>query len=1356
MSEHGSGPALERLAGRENWADWKFAMQTYLEVEDLWSAVKPEKKDDGTFEAVDPTKNRKARGKIILHLERHNFCHVKETKTAKEAWEALEVAFEDAGLTRKTGLIRKFGSTHLEDCSSMEEFVNTVMSTAHQLRGIGMKIPEDLVGGMLLAGLPESYRPMIMALENSGTVISGDSIKTKLLQELPVTSAGAAYSSRKQDRKPEQKRQTRPIGDSKGPKCRRCQKFGHIAKDCRSKDSNRKNGDAWCTVLSTVNEDDHWYFDSGASNHFAKSKETLDNLENYSGTVVAANRGAMHVVAKGSMKLWTTVSPNDKPIEVNDVRVIPDLSTNLLSVSQIVKRGSTVTFDKDGVKVINAAGAIVATGSMVKDIFRLNQATPKPQALAVSTTESLELWHKRMGHLNFDSVRRLKNGLVSGVHYNEAAVEKCKVCAMGKQTRLPFSKAGSRASDLLELVHSDICGPMEVPSLGGSRYYLSFIDDKSRRTAVYFLKQKSADEVYDAFEDFRCKAERQTGRKLKIIRTDNGKEFTNKKLQNLLSRLGIRHQTTVDYTPEQNGLAERGNRTTVERARCMLFEANLPKIFWAEATATAVYLANRSPTKGHDKTPEEVWTGRKQNLAHIRVFGTPVMVHVPKQKRKKWDAKAHECILTGFEEDVKAYRLWDPKAKQIIKRRDVTFLREGGVPASVPVPAKEPMVIRLDFEESIPCEQEEDEPPLLLDDAGPAVVDDADPQEPEVAAELENNNAEVEVEVEDAEPAAGPSCDVTPLALPPRQLHPPGSPALWRSGRERSLPGKFKDFILSSTGLSFPHFTANSGYDDIVSDSETSGDDTLVGLAARRQPTKGRDPVTPAEAMKRDDAKLWKDAMDDEYRSLMENGTWELVQLPPDRKAIGCKWLFKTKEDEKGNIVRYKARLVAQGFTQKFGVDFDEVFAPVARQETFRILLTIASRRKMVAKHVDVKTAYLHGKLEETIYMKQPAGYSTGDDKTVCRLKKSLYGLKQSARVWNHKIDAVFKKLGFGQAKADPCLYVRKTGKSTAYIIIYVDDMVVAAETEEEFEAIFNGLQQHFTVTNLGDLKHFLGMEVERAVDGFKLNQQKYINKLASRFGLEDAKASKIPLDPAYLQQKEENDQLPNNTNYLSLIGGLLYIAVHTRPDIAVSTSILAQKSSRPTQLDWQEAKRVLRYLMGTSDHKLHLGSTGAGLEMYVDADWAGDHRDRKSNSGYLVRFGGGLVSWGSRKQSCVALSSTEAELVALTEGCQELVWIRKLLGEFGIAINRAVPTYEDNQSCIKLVDGNKVEKRTKHIETRYFYVRDLKEKKMVDLQYCPTEKMLADILTKPLQNLRIKMLREEIGLLPDHVEEEY
>lgn len=516
------------------------------------------------------------------------------------------------------------------------------------------------------------------------------------------------------------------------------------------------------------------------------------------------------------------------------------------------------------------------------------------------------------------------------------------------------------------------------------------------------------------------------------------------------------------------------------------------------------------------------------------------------------------------------------------------------------------------------------------------------------------------------------------------------------------------------------------------------------------------DPRTVAEARRGPDAALWENAMDEEYRALMDNGTWDLVELPANRKAIGCKWLFKTKEDEKGNLVRHKARLVAQGFNQKFGEDFDEVFAPVAKQVTFRTLLTVASLHRMIVKHVDVKTAYLNAELKDTIFMRQPDGYAKGGESTVCRLRKSLYGLKQSARVWNQRINDVFKSMGFTPSMADPCLYVSKKGNIFNYIIIYVDDVLIATHTEEEFQQIFGVLEKMFKMTNLGEVKHFLGIEVKQHKGNYTLCQQKYIEKLAKRFGLEDAKPSKIPLDPAHLQQKEEeNDLLPNNSQYLSIIGGLLYVSVHSRPDVSASVSILAQKSSCPTQRDWQEAKRVLRYLHGTRLHRLHLGSNRTGLEMFTDADWAGSHRDRKSNSGFLIRYGGGVICWGSRRQSCVSLSTTEAEFIALSEGCQELTWVKKLLKDFGEDITVPTPIFEDNQSAIKLVEGDKIERRSKHIDTKYFYVRDLHEKKQITLEYCCTEEMLADILTKPLQSNRIKSLREMIGVLPDLDEEE-
>lgn len=285
---------------------------------------------------------------------------------------------------------------------------------------------------------------------------------------------------------------------------------------------------------------------------------------------------------------------------------------------------------------------------------------------------------------------------------------------------------------------------------------------------------------------------------------------------------------------------------------------------------------------------------------------------------------------------------------------------------------------------------------------------------------------------------------------------------------------------------------------------------------------------------------------------------------------------------------------MAQGFSQQYGTDYDEVFAPVAKQTTFRTLLSVAGRRGMLVKHVDVKTAYLHGELKEIIHMKRPKGFQGGAEGEVCLLRKSLYGLKQAGRVWNTKINEVLKQLGYVPSDADPCLYVKTCKKKKSFILLYVDDMLIITNTEAEYERVRNHLAGQFTITCLGDVKHYLGIRVTRSDGQFFLNQQAYIEKVAERFGQTSAKRSPIPMDPGYpnAQQKEEVP-MPRNDEFQSLVGALLYIAVNTRPDIAISASILGRKVSRPTEADWTEAKRTLRYLSSTANLSMRLGSSG-------------------------------------------------------------------------------------------------------------------------------------------------------------------
>lgn len=285
---------------------------------------------------------------------------------------------------------------------------------------------------------------------------------------------------------------------------------------------------------------------------------------------------------------------------------------------------------------------------------------------------------------------------------------------------------------------------------------------------------------------------------------------------------------------------------------------------------------------------------------------------------------------------------------------------------------------------------------------------------------------------------------------------------------------------------------------------------------------------------------------------------------------------------------------LAQGFSQKFGIDYDEVFAPVVKQSTFRILLSIASKRKLKVYQYDVKTAFLNGVIKETIYMKQPPGFIVkGKEDYVCLLKKSLYGLKQAAKSWNDAINETLISFGFKQSESDNCLYFQRFDNDNwCFLLIYVDDILITATNDKILKSIERDISSTFEMRCMGEVKYYLGIEVQNQNGIYSINQKKYIERIVAEFGLEDAKTSKIPLDAGYERARDENEQvLPSNEQYQKLVGSLLYISLNTRPDISASIAILAQRISRPTQYDWNELKRVVRYLKGTADYKIDLAT---------------------------------------------------------------------------------------------------------------------------------------------------------------------
>lgn len=825
---------------------------------------------------------------------------------------------------------------------------------------------------------------------------------------------------------------------------------------------------------------------------------------------------------------------------------------------------------------------------------------------------------------------------------------------------------------------------MNVKSVGGSRYFITFIDDMSRQIFVYFIKEKG--QVFETFKMFKAMVENQTNKKIKVLRSDNGGEYISKQFDDFLKENGIKRQLTVPHTPQQNGIAERANRTLVEMARSMIVHANLEEYFWAEAISTAAYIRNRSLTKIHpDMTPQEIWSGKKPTVAHFKIFGS-VAVALDKTENKKFRAKGKEYIMVGYSDEAKGYRLYDMDKKIIIVRRDVIFIENELERKSS---LNENAVL-------IELESTEDQNVINLE-IEEAIIS---------SIPSEDNSHDSEVHESDDEENFDRSTDT-------RAKVGRGRPKVIRSGK----PGRPKK----------QYNILNVMSEDI------------------------RIPQTVNEAINGPYAKEWIEAMKKEYNALIENETWSVVELPQNQKAIGSKWVFTLKKDKEGKVERFKARLVAKGCSQKYGINYDETFSPVIRYANLRLLIAIAVEHKLYMHQMDVTTAYLNGDLHDDVFMKQPEYFETKSANIVLKLKKSLYGLKQSGREWNLKLDNVLKEIGFVPCESEPCLYTRHEQQKLNFIAVYVDDLILACSDKHDLDAIKHQISSKFKIVDQGPLNYFLGMEVERdgETGAITLCQKKYINEMLTEYNMQDCKPMSTPLDEGFqLKCISDTCKKVDATKYQSLIGTLMYLALTTRPDILHSVCKLSQRNKDPHIEHETAAKHIIRYLSKTKDLKMHYFRTGKPIQGFVDADWGGDPIERKSYTGYVFFYGGSAFSWESKKQATVALSSTEAEYIAFCAASKEAVYLNKLCLELGV-INSKIPIVinGDNLSAQQLIKNPVYHARSKHIDIKYHYVREVYKNNEINLNYVPTNDMIADVLTKNLARIKHCKFTNLMGL---------
>ena len=1095
--------------------------------------------------------------------------------------------------------------------------------------------------------------------------------------------------------------------------------------------------------------DVEWLGDSGASRHVCNDMSLLWDVKVREDPIILRQlSGKLEVYVTGTIKL-ECMDKEGVPVilQLYNTLYIPQAKVCLFSLQKTrVAHYRVVQKNKIGIEWIqNENGRFV--GSMSEDDEGravVNCTTllppfcsPPPMLLPINEEEEevltaaldIELLHRRLGHMGKTAMARLvKEDLVRGMEGGaDGELGICRGCELGKPLAKPHPPKSVlfRATRKLELVHADLAGPMRQQSWGGARFLFVLVDDFSRKSWVILLKNKN--DVESRLKEWKALVENESGEKMGRLRTDNGGEFCSVALSTWLKEKGVKHETTPPRTPQSNGVAERMNRTLQDRARSMMLHAGLGGGSWGETFSAANHLRNRGPVTGMKVTPQELWSGRKPTVAYMRSFGCKVYCPIDKKYRGgKLGAVRYEGVLVGYSENSPTVRVWNPwKGKQVlnVEGADYDESVEGGWWLKCRGGDKLEEMEKVEF----PAENADGDVPAAGDeevedgDALPAVLGGLPPPPPPPPPPHADDVDDVD-DVDD-----GDDDDLPPL-LP------------FNSGSDNDDDGEIPLPQVPRVSSRGNRGVPATRFDEIF---EVAADFL--------------NPPTVTIAMESGEGDEWSAAMEAELQSLWENDVFEEVERPAGKKVIGTKWVLRVKTDASGKLDKYKARVVAKGYRQMEGVDYDETFAPTVRFESVRALVALAASMGWELDQMDVATAFLYAKLEEETFVDIPEGVvPTGEGDRVWRLRKCLYGLKQSPRMWNMTIDKILHDMGFERFVTEHGIYVVGEGADKIFLALYVDDLLIVWSSKESLAEVKERLKLHFKMKDMGSAHFLLGVEIRRRLDGgYFMVQEKYASEVVSRYGMGDAKIVSTPFEPGStfgsedVLDQERVDPGMVDVPYRSLVGSLMYLAVCTRPDLSMAVSSLSRYSQNPKMEHWEAAKRVLRYIKGTVGEGLAY-SPGEEIAVwgYSDASYGSDDETKRGRSGFVFISGGAAVSWGSKLQDVVALSSTEAEYMAICHAMQEGLYLRMLQQEMGAnPESGGTLLLVDNQSSIKLAKNPVFHKRSKHIAIRFHFIREKVESEEFNLEFVRTLAMAADQLTKHVGVRVLEIGKELMGM---------
>ena len=1070
---------------------------------------------------------------------------------------------------------------------------------------------------------------------------------------------------------------------------------------------------------------------------------------------------------------------------VRNVMCCPGSSRRLLSVARLLEQlgGEIVFTEHNAYHMIKGKRTRIAARDgkglyKVTDAkFRLVEEGTALVGNAISTDmarERITALHRTFGHASVESLRTiLKQHNFRGVcEEHLKLLQPCNACMLGKSHKVGKSRlTADKATTFGYRLCTDCCGPFRTQSIGGAKYLMVVIDEFSSWTWGVPLQALTTVDV-ELARIIEVDLHQRDDTTVKILRSDGGSEFVNQRVTALLLKHGIEREVTCPNTSYQNGKAERRIRTIFERVRTGLSDSGLPPGYWAEAAVYAVYTLNRTPPPA-GASPFFKRYGRHPRVAHMRPFGNPCVIYRDRTIAGKiQDAGIPGTLLGyGYVDGKNGTRVRIGNTNKVSTFRDVRC----GVFPSASARVQLLMDKPVEATEGTATPEQPTAAQLTARQRNEAVDQVAVPLANHTTPDTTITTLDNEQEVE-----ANLRVNVTTNAFTTEELGPNGNlarPFTTRNSVAHTYNvgaqvqgnwrghGEYYNAIVTGVHKSGSRVTYDLVYDqdneaepgvsaDKVRTRRAPARSTSTGLCGHalvtdcnpaylaHVPDMARSHITPkhyGQVMVSKDKKFWLAAIKVELKAIKDQNVYEYVATLPDGvKALGCLWVFKVKCGPDGKVSRYKARLTVNGKTQVYGINYSETFAPVAFATTIRLLLALATMGSMSLRQFDIKSAFLYADLpkHEQVYMRTPPGFGK---KGYWILRKSLYGLCQSPRLFNKHLDKTLRNLGWVSCTFDPCLYRHEQSK--AFLCVVVDDMILASPSETFTKSFYQKMRAVYDIKDLGEPKYVIGVRVNIQPNSLKLLQDRYIADLHELHAPGD-KATNTPAIPSItlclkgIHGEAPSPFLSDPKAYRSLVGGLMYTLI-TRPDVAAAVSTCARYLSKPTQAHLNAAKRILRYLYHTREVPLIFNKCKPELlsiTAFADSSWANDVDTRRSRYGYAIFVGKSLVSWRSKLHSCVALSTAEAEYCAATEAAKHIKWVASLVAF--LKPETKLPTaliYEDNDACRTMVQSSQISGRNKHFELKQHFVRECYRKKIIKLLRIPTNQQVADIFTKAL-----------------------